>query len=248
MSWLISKRLMMAYENSLCSLEPAVESSEATCSDGARSALSNGNHTPQAFLPPDRMTAFSRPSRFGMTFAPLTDDLGAGLLTWFRGDFLVRISPRPEQVPESKAKDPECGLKWRGSLAKYDHDLRGWKTAQRSLLGDSAELLETWPRWGTTVGGELYLLPTLALPTSGSESGFLPTPNASDNRDRGNVRNPSIQRRIRIGKQLGLSVLFEKIPCPTCVESMMGWVPNWTALQPLETDKSPKPPRSPGAP
>lgn len=235
MSWLFSRALVEAF-------------SAATSSAGAASALSSGTPTPRAYLPPDRMTDFSRPSRFGMTFGPLMDDLGEGLLTWFRADFLAKTSASPETETDWTASDPASGPKWSGSLARYDPDLRSWKTAQHSLLGDSEEFSETWPRWGTTVGGELYLLPTPALPTSGSESGLLPTPNASDNRDRGNLRNPSIQRRIRIGKQLGLSVLFEKIPCPTCVESMMGWVPNWTALQPLVTDKSPKPPPSHGAP
>ena len=70
MSWLYSQALVAEY-------------SEATCSDGARSALLSGSPTPRAFLPPDRMTAFCRPSRFGMTFAPLTDGLGAELLTRF---------------------------------------------------------------------------------------------------------------------------------------------------------------------
>ena len=70
MSWLFSRALVAEY-------------SAGTCSAGALSAQLSGNPMPQAYLPPDRMTAFSRPSRFGMTFAPLTDDLGAALLTWF---------------------------------------------------------------------------------------------------------------------------------------------------------------------
>lgn len=211
--------------------------SEATCSDGARSALSNGNPTPQAYLPPDRMTAFSRPSRFGMTFAPLTDDLGAGLLTWFQADFLAKTSVSQGTATDWRASDPAFGPKWRGSLARFDPDFRSWKTAQHSLLGDSDEYSETWPRWGTTVAGELYLLPMPGLPTYEKESGSLPTPNASDNRDRGNVSHPSIQRRMRIGKQIGLSMLFEKEPCPSCVEGMMGIPLGWTGLDALGTDR-----------
>jgi hypothetical protein len=53
---------------------------------------------------------------------------------------------------------------------------------------------------------------------------------ASDNRDRGDTTNPSIQRRMRIGKQIGLSMLFKGAPCPSCVEAMMGWPAGWTAL------------------
>ena len=79
MSWLFSRALVEAF-------------SADTCSDGARSALSSGTPTPRAFLPPDKMTDFSRPSRFGMTFGPLTDDLGAELLTWFLAASRARTS------------------------------------------------------------------------------------------------------------------------------------------------------------
>ena len=54
MSWLFSRALVEEYlgEN---------------YSDGEQCAPSSGNPTPQVYLPPDKMTAFSRPSRFGMT-------------------------------------------------------------------------------------------------------------------------------------------------------------------------------------
>lgn len=167
MSWLFSRALVEEF-------------SAATCSDGARSALSSGTPTPRAFLPPDRMTDYSRPSRFGMTFGPLTDALGAELLTWFREASRVRTSASQGRAPALTASDPACGPKWRGSLAKYDPATCSWRTAQLSLLGDSDGSSVTWPRWGTTVGGELYLLPMPAHLTSGRESGLLPTPRASD--------------------------------------------------------------------
>jgi hypothetical protein len=85
MSWLFSRALVEAY-------------SAGTCSAGELCAPSSGNPMPLAYLPPDRTTAFSRPSRFGATFRPLTDDLGAGLLTWFRGASLARTSAQPERV------------------------------------------------------------------------------------------------------------------------------------------------------
>ncbi len=53
---------------------------EASCSDSAPSAPSSSNPGPQAYCSPDRMTDYSRLSRFGMTYAPLTDDRGAALL------------------------------------------------------------------------------------------------------------------------------------------------------------------------
>jgi len=60
-----------------------------------------------------------------------------------------------------------------------------------------------------------------------------PTPAASDNRDRGNMGNPSIQRRLRIGKQLNLSMVVSaksgKLN-PNWVEWLMGFGINHTDI------------------
>ena len=83
MSWLFSQALVAEY-------------SQATCSAGELSALSSGNPTPLAYLPPDRTKDFSRPSRFGSTFRPLTEDLGAAVLTWFLAGSPARTSAPQE--------------------------------------------------------------------------------------------------------------------------------------------------------
>ena len=70
---------------------------------------------------------------------------------------------------------------------------------------------------------------------------MFPTPQASDNRDRGNMSNPSIQRRIAMGKQIMLSQSVDQNSGqlnPPWVEWLMGWPIGWTDLKPLETDKS----------
>ena len=70
---------------------------------------------------------------------------------------------------------------------------------------------------------------------------MFPTPQASDNRDRGNMSNPSIQRRIAKGKQIMLSQSVDQNSGqlnPPWVEWLMGWPIGWTDLKPLETDKS----------
>ena len=67
-----------------------------------------------------------------------------------------------------------------------------------------------------------------------------PTPQASDHRDRGNLSNPSIQRRLKIGKQLNLSMVVHLTSGqlnPMWVEWLMGWPIGWTDLKPLEMDK-----------
>ena len=167
MSWLYSQALVAAF-------------SEANCLDGTPSALSSGSPTPQAFLPPDRMTAFSRPSRFGMTFAPLTDTRGAELLTWFLAVFPARTFPPLARAQESTASGAGCGRTWPESLARWDRASSSWKTPQCSLLEGLDEFSETWPRWGMMRAGECSALTMPAHLTSETESGLLPTPSASD--------------------------------------------------------------------
>jgi len=62
-----------------------------------------------------------------------------------------------------------------------------------------------------------------------------PTPNASDNRDRGNLSDPAIQRRIAMGKQVGLTMAVKDQPGkgtlnPNWVEWLMGYPPGWTDI------------------
>lgn len=161
MSWLYSRALVAEY-------------SAATSSVGARSALSSATPTPQAFLPPDRMTAFSRPSRSGMTFAPLTADLGEALLMWFLADSRVRTYRLPVEAPASMGSDPGCGPSSHGSLARYDPTASSWKTAQLSLLEGSDEFSETWPSWGMTRNGECWERMTWAPRIGAKESGSRP--------------------------------------------------------------------------
>jgi len=80
MSWLFSQALVEEYLGDICS-------------DGEPSAQSNGNHTQQAYCAPDKMTDFSRLSRFGMMFKPLTESRGEELLMLFRADFPVKTYP-----------------------------------------------------------------------------------------------------------------------------------------------------------
>lgn len=179
MSWLISNALMKAYENSRCLPEPGEEYSEVTSSDGAPSALLSGSPTQQAYLPPDRMTAFLRPSRSGMTFRRLTADLGAAVLTWCLEVSRARTSASQAKEPALTEPAAECGDTWRGSLARFDPATSSWRTAQPSLLEDLGESSVIWPRSGMTAGGRCWELPTLEHRISGTGSGFWPTPTAS---------------------------------------------------------------------
>ena len=133
------------------------------------------------------------------------------------------------------AKDQVYTGKCLELLASVCPDTQFLKTSQGCLLetqvGGSDNFSMTWTRSGLMQNGIVSRLPTLAHRIDATECGLLPTPNASDNRDRGDYSNPSIQRRVRIGKQVGLSMLFKGKPCPTCVEGMMGFPKGWTDLQ-----------------
>ena len=184
MAWIISEALMRDYENSRSFPERAAESSADTCLDGEPLPQLNGPHIQLVYLPPDKMTDFSRLSRFGMMFKPLTADRGEELLTWYREVFPARTYPLPEKAQGSTASVAGYGEKWRGSLARFDPDTCSWKTVQHSLLEDSGECSVTWPRSGMTANGLCWEQPMLALRINGTGSGLWPTPTVCGNYNR----------------------------------------------------------------
>jgi len=254
MSWHFSQALAAAY-------------SADTSSAGVPSAPSNGMPTPQVFLSPDRMTDFSRLSRFGMTCAVLTDDLGEDVLTSFLADFPVRTSPRLEKAQESKESGQECGSRWPESFAKWDQDASSWKTPPSLLAEDSTEFSGTWPRWGMMRGGECSerIMPGHLI--NGTASGLWPTPTVHGNYNRkglsatsGDGLATAVKMWLtpqanedacgtpagRMQKMLGNDPRIRGTTPeewgrgtlnPTWVEWLMGWPLEWTALKPLETDK-----------
>jgi DNA (cytosine-5)-methyltransferase 1 len=97
-------------------------------------------------------------------------------------------------------KEAECGEKWHGLLARFDQDTHLWRTVQCSLLEDLNESLQTLPQWGMTVGGELYLLPTLVQNISVKESGLWLTPSTVDIPTRS---VESMEKRLDYRKKIG---------------------------------------------
>jgi len=161
MSWLFSQALVEEYLGD-------------TSLDGEQSAPLNGNNTQQAYCAPDKMTKFSRLSRFGMTYKPLTEDRGEELLTLYLADFRARTSAQLDEVQELKENDQVCGNTWQGSLARLDPNTSLWRTAQCSLLEDLELSLQTFPRWGLMQNGALYPLPILVQTISVKEFGLEP--------------------------------------------------------------------------
>ena len=161
MSWLFSRALVEEYlgEN---------------FSAGVLSAPLNGNLTQQAYCAPDKMTVFSRLSRFGMTYKLLTESRGEELLTLYREGFPAKTSVPQEKAQELMESAAGCGEKWRASFTKYDLDSHSWKTHQCSLVEDLEPFLETWPQWGLMRDGECWEQRTLEQTIRGTESGLSP--------------------------------------------------------------------------
>ena len=159
MSWLFSQALVEEYLGD-------------TCLDGEQSVLLNGNHIQQAYCAPDKMTDFSRLSRFGMMFKPLTENLGEELLMLYLEDFHAKTLVQQERGGASKPKEAECGKKWQELLAKLNLNTLLWKIPQCSLLEDLEQSLQTWPRWGSMRNGECFQQPMLAQITKETEYGL----------------------------------------------------------------------------
>lgn len=244
MSWLYSQELGVEYlgENFL---------------DGEQSVPLSGNHIQQAYCAPDKMTKFSKLSRFGMTFKPLTEQDGEELLTLYLEGFHAKTSPQQEKELELTVNDLECGEKWQGSFTKYDQDTCSWKTHQCSLLGGLDEFLETWPQWGLMRDGECWEQQTLEQTIRGTEFGLSPngvdsfhTPNTTG-LDGGSNSRKALRKKLatpvaRMWKDNGkspseLNRNSETLAMqaggnlnPTWVEWLMGWSLGWTDLKPLE--------------
>jgi DNA (cytosine-5)-methyltransferase 1 len=189
MSWLYSRVLVEAFL-------------EDTSLDGEQSVQSNGSNTQLAYCAPDKMTGFSRLSRFGMTYKPLKENLGEELLTLYLEAFHAPTFPQQEKEQELMEKPLECGEKWRGSFTKYDQVSCSWKTHQCSLLGDLDEFLETWPQWGLMRNGECWEQKTLEQTTRGTEFGLSPngldsfhTPNTTG-LDGGSNSRKALRKRL----------------------------------------------------
>lgn len=160
----------------------------ASCSESAPFAPLSLNPTPQAYCSPDRMTAYSRLSRFGMTCAPLTDDRGAALLTWYLEASRARISARQEKEPVLMGSVPASGGKCTVLLARYDLNTSLWRTPQCSLLAGLDVFLGTWPRSGMMRNGWCWERTTWGPRTSENASGYLhmiPTPTACNAPNKG---------------------------------------------------------------
>jgi len=209
MSWIISKALL----ESLPSLPGQEEESLGGISlDGAPCVLWNGKHTQLPSWCSDKTMANCQLSQSGMTFKPLTDDLGEAVLMSYLEGFPVKTSPVPEKEQASRGSDPPCGHTWRESLEKFDLDTRSWKTHQclwDEVLQPSSVIL---PKWGMMRSGVLWERTTLPRLTSGTGSGSWPTAQARDYRS---VTGREHEQRDNAMQNLNVAVVYNQKNWPT---------------------------------
>ena len=237
MSWLYSRALVEAF-------------GVGRLSDGGQCAPLSGNPTPQAFLHSDRMTGFSRLSRFGMMFAPLTESRGAELLTWFLGASRAKTSRLPVKGLGLTGKEADFGKRWRGLFLKFNRATSWWRTHQCLFQEDLPRCSLTLPQWGLMLDGELLEPATLERHTNGNECGLLDstptkvmpvetdlTPDRIRILPSGRLRK--LSKNGTDGSMNWAQLMLHKglIPTPELCEYYMGWPIGATALQPLGTDR-----------
>jgi hypothetical protein len=185
-----------------------------------------------------------------MTCVPLTASHGEELLTWFLADFHAKTSALRAKEPVLQESEADCGPKWRGSFARYDHATHSLKTVQCSFLEDSTESCVTLPRWGSMRSGELSVLEMSVRHTLESGYGLLdstptkvmPVENSLP-ADRIKILNSGRPRKIsKKGTDGSLNwaqLMLHKgfLPTPMLCEYFMGWPIGATDLRPLEMDR-----------
>ena len=230
MSWLFSQALVEEYLGDI-SL------------DGEQSVQSSGSSTPQAYCAPDKMTGFSRLSRFGMTFKPLEESRGEELLTLYRAGFHAKTSAQLGGGLALTENDQVCGEKWQGSFAKYSPNTHSLRTHQCSLFEDLTEFCATLPKWGLMRNGECWEQTPLGLVTIEKEFGYWPTPTATDWKATGKLETLKRQGdKNGAGHQNRPQYQYArkynmKMPL-AAQEILMKWPLGWTDLKPLEMGKS----------
>ena len=235
MSWLFSQALVEEY-------------SEGISLDGEQSAQSSGKPTQQAYCAPDKMTAFSRLSQFGMTYKPLTATHGEALLMSYLAAFHAKIcQPRGGGLALTE-NEVDYGKRWGGLLARLDQDSSLWRIPQCSLITDSTECLQTFPNWGLMQDGVLWEQTMLAHPTEENDFGWWPTPVASDYMTgQTNGITYTGKRFVRTSHKTGTEfgakltsayrlMTGNHLPA-NFSEWMMGWPQDWTELKPVGTAK-----------
>lgn len=235
MAWIISKRMWEHLESSRSAQGQGAGCSVQKSSGSEPSVPLRLNPTVLGFYVSNKMTDNCQYSRFGMMFAPLTEDIGREMLTLLQQDFPAKTSLCVTLIESDfLEKRVRYSLTYLESFARLSQDGSFWKTPLCLLDSGSTLSLEAWPKSGMMRNGVCYLRPPLEHPISEKGSGGyldrLPTPIARSsfyevNQSQMNRNSP------------GYGVMLGGRPNPDWIEWLMGWPIGWTVLQPLATAK-----------
>lgn len=150
-------------------------------------------------------------------------------------------------APMTSAKDGPSSSKHFAKLAQngsWERTSAGF--CQLTLDDTLAEYKGTWPKQGIAVRGECYRLAPLVRHTHGKGCSLWPTPTASEGLGGGTAKEAqrALNGELRAsghkvflrGKDL-FKLRYGVNPRPIFWEWLMGWVPGWTGLEPLATDR-----------
>lgn len=158
------------------------------------------------------------------------------------GGSRARTSALPGPGSELKVRGAGCGKSSFVSFARYDPGSCSWKMLRCSLFGVFLPYSGTWPKRGMIRSGICLRLRSSGSRTSGRESLYLPTPQASDGKFC-MIRRPVKMRRgaYRICSNQGIdgSANLKDIAwnvwggplSPRYVEVMMGFPLDWTSVK-----------------
>lgn len=139
---------------------------ETYCSDEKLSEQLNLKHIQEKFCSQDRQIKYCPISQFGMMSLlsdwitqkqSSTSNFYNQLKMIYASveDSLAKTSQLLENKQDLKVNVPDFGLRCTESFAKYDQETSSWRTHQCSLFEDLIESLETFPKSGMTVNGQL---------------------------------------------------------------------------------------------
>jgi hypothetical protein len=136
-------------------------------------------------------------------------------------DSLARTSALQELEKAWAEVDRDYSSKLSASLANFDPDSSSWKTSQLSLFEDSTRFSWNSLRWGSIVDGRLYQPQKWAPRTFAKDSGFLPTPAASEYGSSNNGTRDGVTEYRLKGKP-SLSTMARRIPTPWASDGEKG--------------------------
>jgi hypothetical protein len=169
---------------------------------------------------------------------------GLELNKWATPTTMDKLPPKSAQALHKEATQARPGRSKPANLRDQVSNMQNWPTPtatdymgakQNGIESRNGRYVRTSLTTGVKFGAKLTDAVNLEVKKK------FPTPKLSDYKDRGNMSNPSIQRRAAKGKQMDLSMVAHPTSGqlnPTWVEWLMGWPLEWTELKPLEMDKS----------